>query len=62
MKLGTIPFDGLYAVYMRCESGDMRKLFSGFAPEDVPEDHREKEVIRLYPFDEHIIVEVKENV
>ena len=60
MKLGAIPFDGLYAVYMRCKSGDFRKLFTGVSPDAIPEEYRELEVIRLYPFDECIIVEVSE--
>lgn len=57
MKLGTIPFDGLFLVYTRV-NGDLQKITHGFAPEDVPESLREVEVRRLYPCNDSIIVEV----
>lgn len=57
MKLGTIPFDGLFLVYTRV-NGDLQKITHGFAPSDIPEPLREAEVIRLYPYNDSIIVEV----
>ena len=60
MKLGSIPFDGLYAVYERRNSGEFPKILTGFAREDVPDKYKDAEVIRLYPFNDSIIVEVKE--
>ena len=60
MTLGSIPFDGLFAVYERRENGELPRVLFGFAPDDIPEKYRSAEVIRLYPFDDSIIVEVKE--
>ena len=61
MKLGSVPFDGVFAVYVRRDNGEMKKVHSGVSPEFIPDKYRNAEVIRLYPFDDSIIVEVKEN-
>ena len=57
MKLGTIPFDGLFLVYTRV-NGDLQKITYGVAPGDIPESLREADVVRLYPYNDSIIVEV----
>ena len=60
LKLGQIPFDGCFAVYMRYSDGRFEKLFSGADVTCISEQSQALEVIRLYPFDDIIIVEVKE--
>lgn len=59
MKLGNVPFDGLYVVYKRAENGDMIRLFNGFKNADIPEKYADAEIIRIYPFDDSIIIEIK---
>ena len=57
MKLYGIPFDGLFIVY-ECMNGEMIEIFSGFCPEDIPESYRNKNLKRIYPCEDVIIVEI----
>ena len=58
MKLGDIPFDGLFYLSVRYPNEDIKREAHGFAPEDVPEKYRNAEVIRLYPCDDAVYVEI----
>jgi len=53
MKLGYIPFDGFFKVYRNniC-------IFHGFSVMDIPEEYRNADVLRIYPYDETIVVEI----
>lgn len=59
MKLGNIPFDGLFKVYERINN-QLFFCFSAFSNNDeYARLYADREVIRLYPCDDVIIVEVK---
>lgn len=54
MTLMGIPFDGLFIVYR-----DGKKLFHGFDMLDIPEEYDDAEIIRIYPDNNSIIIEIK---
>ena len=60
MKLGDIPFDGLFYIYVRRPDKRVTREVFGFSPDDVPAKYKDSEVVRLYPVDDAIIVEVNE--
>ena len=60
MKLGDIPFNGLYHVYAKGNDGEYHRLFTGISPEDIPTEHAKDEVTMVFPYCDSIIVHVKE--
>lgn len=57
MQIESIPFDGLYIVYKRI-NGQITRLFHGFTSADIPAEYAGAVVIRIYPADNSIIVEI----
>lgn len=55
MKLGEMPFDGAYNVYMNYK-GKWNKVHAGCG--ECPDEFKQCKVLRLYPCDDLIIVEV----
>lgn len=57
LTLYELPIEGAFAVY-KLEGYKLTKLFARCYFEDIPEEYRNLKVIKIYPYDDSIIVEV----